>query len=226
MTVAISNVQNPSTVAQTNSTATQQVKDKTQLNKDDFMKLLIAQLKNQDPNAPVDAKEFVTQLSQLTSVEQLTNMSTQLKGLQMATTSLVNNQAAGFVGKMVEANGEKLYLGDLGGASSAINLTKGAEEVTVTVRDATGQAQRTLKLSGVKAGLTPITWDGNNDKGERMAAGSYTMSVEAKDTDGNAVVSSAQIMGIVSSVSYEHGFPELVVGDARVALANVTSIKQ
>ena len=226
MTVAISNVQNPSTVAQTNTTASQQVKDKTQLNKDDFMKLLIAQLKNQDPNAPVDAKEFVTQLSQLTSVEQLTNMSTQLKSLQMATTSMVNNQASGFVGRQIEANGEKLYLGDLGGASSAVNLNKGAETVTVTIRDATGQAQRTIKLSNVKAGLTPITWDGNNDKGERMSAGSYTMSVEAKDKDGTAIASSAQISGIVSSVSYEHGFPELVVGDARVALANVTSIKQ
>jgi flagellar basal-body rod modification protein FlgD len=226
MTVAISNVQNPSTVAQTNSTATPQAKDKTQLNKDDFMKLLIAQLKNQDPNAPVDAKEFVTQLSQLTSVEQLTNMSTQLKSLQMATTSLVNNQASGFVGKMVEANGEKLYLGDLGGASSAVSLTNMAETVTVTVRDDKGEVQRTLKLNGVKPGLTPVSWDGNNDKGERVKAGSYTMSVEAKDKNGQPVVSSAQIAGVVSSVSYENGFPELVVGDARVALANVTSIKQ
>ena len=225
MTVAISNVQNPSTVAQTNTPASQ-VKDKTQLNKDDFMKLLIAQLKNQDPNAPVDAKEFVTQLSQLTSVEQLTNMSTQLKGLQMATTSLVNNQAAGFVGKQIEANGEKLYLGDLGGASSGINLPQAAETVTVTVRDAQGQAQRTIQLNGVKPGITPITWDGNNDEGERLAAGSYTMSVEAKNKNGDPVIATGQIKGIVSSVSYEHGFPELVVGDARVALANVTSIKQ
>lgn len=225
MTVAISNVQNPSTVAQTNGFA-QPAKERGALSKEDFMKLLIAQLKNQDPQAPVDSKEFVTQLSQLTSVEQLTNMSEQLKNLQLATTSMMNNQASSFVGRQIEANGSKLHLGASGGASSGIQLMQPAQEVTLTIRDAQGQAQRVLELGSTKAGLTPVDWDGNADNGERLAAGAYTMTVEAKDKDGNPVVSSAQISGIVSQVSYERGFPELVVGDARVALANVTTIKQ
>jgi flagellar basal-body rod modification protein FlgD len=224
MTVAISSIQNPSTVAQTNNGT--KLTDGPAMGKDDFMKLLIAQLKNQDPNSPVDAKEFVTQLSQLTSVEDLTNMSNQLKSLQLATTSLVNNQASSFVGKNVEADGSKLYLGGSGGASSGINLSQAAATVTLTVRDDKGQPQRTIQMTNIKAGITAIDWDGNNDQGDHMAAGTYTMSIEAKDKAGKLVSSSAQVAGIVNSVSYENGFPELVVGDARVALANVTSIKQ
>lgn len=225
--MAISNVQNPSTVAQTNTTnSASQVKDKTTMGKEDFMKLLVAQLKNQDPNSPVDAKEFVTQLSQLTSVEQLTNMSSQLSNLQMATTSLVNNNASSFVGKNIEANGSKLYLGSSGGAASGINLTQAADTVTLKVRDDKGQVVRTMELGKKNAGMTAISWDGNDDGGERVNPGTYSLTVEAKNKAGNPVSADTKIAGIVSQVTYEQGFPELVVGGAHVALANVTSIKQ
>lgn len=222
--MAISNnIINPNTGVNAGST----VQDKTKLGKEDFMKLLIAQLKNQDPNQPVDAKEFVTQLSQLTSVEQLTNMSNELKNLQLATTSMVNNQATGFIGKTIEANGSRLYLGASGGASSGINLTQAAASVTITIRDANGSVVRTQELpTGAKAGVTPYTWDGFNDAGERAPAAQYSMTLEAKNASGDPVIGSAEIKGVVSKITYEQGFPELVVGEARVALANVTTIKQ
>lgn len=224
--MGIAGVNNPGSVAQTNSVAAKTVQDKTQLGKDDFMKLLIAQLKNQDPEQPADAKEMVTQLAQLGSVEQMTNMVKEMKTLQMATTSMASNQAINFVGKTVEANGSKLYLGDSGGAASAVNLAQPAETVTLTVRDASGQVVRTLDQGKTPFGITAVSWDGNNDNGERMPTGQYTLTVEAKNKDGGPVIADAKIAGVVSSVSYEQGFPELVVGGARVALANVTSIKQ
>lgn len=202
------------------------VQDKTKLGKEDFMKLLIAQLKNQDPNSPVDAKEFVTQLSQLTSVEQLSNMSNELKNLQLATTSMVNNQATGFIGKSIEANGSKLYLGASGSANSGINMTQPADSVTVSIRDANGQLVRSQELRGLKAGVTPFGWDGFSDAGERAAAGQYSMTIEGKNAAGDPVIGSAEIKGVVTKITYEQGFPELVVGEARVALANVTTIKQ
>lgn len=216
------NMINPSTTVNT----TAKVEDKTKLGKDDFMKLLVAQLKNQDPNSPVDAKEFVTQLSQLTSVEQLSNMGTELKNLGLATTNMVNNQAAGFIGKTIEANGSKLYLGAAGSANSGINLTQPADKVTVSIRDANGQVIRTQEMPSQKAGLTPYQWDGYTDDGTRAPAAQYTMTIDAKNRAGDPVISSAEITGMVSKVTYEQGFPELVVGEARVALANVTTIKQ
>lgn len=226
MNVGISGVNNPGSVAQTNSLATQStVQDKTQLGKDDFMKLLIAQLKNQDPQQPADAKEMVTQLAQLGTVEQMTNMVSQMQSLQLATTSMANNQASSFVGKNIEANGSKLYLGDAGGAASGVNLTQPAETVTITVRDAAGQVVRTIEQGRTPAGISPVNCDGNNDNGERMPTGQYALTVEAKNKDGGPVIADAKITGVVGSVSYERGFPELVVGEARVALANVTSIK-
>jgi flagellar basal-body rod modification protein FlgD len=224
MNVAISGVQNPNSVAQTNTTATSG--DKMTMGKEDFMKLLIAQLKNQDPNAPVDAKEFVTQLSQLTSVEQLSTMSSQLKSLTTATTGLVSNQASNFVGKNIEANGSKLYLGDANSPTSAFTLAQSADDVTITIRDDKGQAVRTIQQGFTRVGTTPFSWDGKDDNGERLNPGQYAMTIEAKTKAGAPVIASAEIKGVVTKVSYEQGFPELVVGEARVALANVTSIKQ
>jgi flagellar basal-body rod modification protein FlgD len=224
MNVAISGVQNPNGVVQTNTTRTNG--DNMTLGKEDFMKLLVAQLKNQDPNAPVDAKEFVTQLSQLTSVEQLTNMSSQLKSLTTATTGLVSNEAGNFVGKNIEANGSKLYLGEQNSPTSAFTLAQAADEVKITIRDEQGQAVRTIDKGFTKAGTTPLTWDGRDDNGDRIKSGAYSMTIEAKTKAGAPVIASAEIKGIVTKVSYEQGFPELVVGDAHVALANVTSIKQ
>lgn len=223
--MGIAGISNPGSLAQTNNTASV-AKDKTKLDKDDFMKLLIAQLKNQDPEQPADAKEMVTQLAQLGSVEQMTNMVTEMKSLQLATTSMASNQAINFVGKSVEANGSKLYLGDSGGATSGINLALPAETVTLTVRDAQGQVVRTMEQGKTPAGISAVSWDGVNDSNERVTTGQYTLTVEAKNKDGGPVMADAKIKGVVSSVSYEQGFPELVVGGARVALANVTSIKQ
>jgi flagellar basal-body rod modification protein FlgD len=222
--MAVGNVQNTSALAQQASNATST--SKSALDKDAFMKLLVAQLKNQDPLNPADAKEFVTQLSQLTGVEQMTSMSDKLGALQTATTSLVANQASTLVGKNIEGDGKNLYLGgnSTDKANSSFRLTNGADDVTVTIRDGDANVVRTVKIAGTQsAGVQPFSWDGLNDRGERMEAGKYTMSVEAK-LAGKAVGADALIAGTVSSVSYERGFPELIVGKASVALANVTKI--
>ena len=130
------------------------------------------------------------------------------------------------MGKRIDANGSKMYLGGSGGAASGINLTQAADKVTLTVRDAKGQTIRTMELGAKPVGMTAVNWDGNNDSGERQTAGTYSLTVEAKSKSGGPVVADTKISGIVSQVSYEQGFPELVVGGAHVALANVTSIKQ
>lgn len=215
------NVQNPATLAQTPTT---QAESAPTLGRDDFMKLLIAQLKNQDPLNPMDARESITQLSQLTSVEELRSMSDRLRSLQGAMSSMVDNQASGLIGKRVEADGSQLVLGQQGGAGSAITLSAGAEQVTLTVRDAEGEVVRTMELGRQLAGSLPVEWNGMLDGGTRAEPGSYRLSVSAKDGDGNPIEVSAQVKGTVGSVSYEQGYPELVVGGARVALASVTSI--
>jgi flagellar basal-body rod modification protein FlgD len=224
--MAIGNIQNTSTLAQTTSTtATPTPTDANGgLGKDAFMKLLIAQLKNQDPLNPTDAKEFVTQLSTLTSVEKMGAMADQLGALQVATSSMVANQASNLVGKSIEGDGKTLYLGESGAATSGINLSEGASSVTMTIRDAKGVAVRTIKDGAAAPGTHAFSWDGKLESGERAPTGKYSLEVTAKNASGASIAANAKIAGVVTAVSYERGFPELLVGNTSVALANVTKI--
>ena len=196
------------------------------LKSEDFMKLLIAQLQNQDPESPVDTKELVTQLSQLTSVQQLTTMAGKLDGLTTAVNGMAANQSAGLIGKNVEANGNTVHLDATGGTTTAVNFRQNAEKVSVSVMNEAGRIVRTIDMPPQKAGVVSVAWDGLGDDLERATPGAYTLTVSAKDGNGNPVDADMKVAGVVSGVSYEHGAPELVLGTRRVPLSSVTSIGQ
>lgn len=221
--MAVGGVTNTGQLAQ-GTTAKTTTEPNGALGKDAFMKLLVAQLKNQDPLNPTDAKEFVTQLSQLTSVEQMTSMTDQLKSLQAATSTMAANQASGMIGKKIEADGKSLTLTDVGPTSSGFNLGAKAETVTVTINDSTGKTIRTMELGGQQMGLHAFSWDGKDDAGTRAGAGAYTMSVSAKNAAGNPIEANAKVTGTVSGVSYVRGYPELVLENTTVPLANLITI--
>jgi flagellar basal-body rod modification protein FlgD len=71
----------------------------TELGKDDFLKILITQLQNQDPTAPLQDKEFIAQMAQFSSLEQVTNMAASFQRLSGL---LASSEAAGVLGKQVE----------------------------------------------------------------------------------------------------------------------------
>lgn len=197
-----------------------------QLGKDDFMKLLVAQLKNQDPNSPVDTKEMVTQLSQLTSVEQLEKMSAKLDTLTAATNSSAANSSSALIGKTITGVADTVHLTTTGGVAGAVNLLQNATKATVSVLNSSGRVVKTIDLTQTSAGPHPINWDGSTDSGERAEAGQYTLQVAATDGTGAPVDTDMSVSGIVSQVFYENGYPELSVNGARVPLTNLTSISQ
>jgi flagellar basal-body rod modification protein FlgD len=207
----------------------QQVTAKTgnkALGKDDFMKLLTAQLKNQDPNNPVDTKEMVTQLSQLTSVEQLQQMSSKLDMLTAATNSSAANSSSALIGKTVTGVADTAALGPTGGSTGAVKLSQNAETVSVSVVNAAGRVVKKLDLGAMSAGPQKIEWNGTEDSGDRAAEGIYTFQVSAKDKNGTPVSADMSVTGLVNGVYYENGAPELEVGGTRIPLSNLTSISQ
>jgi len=197
-----------------------------QLGPDDFMKLLVAQLKNQDPDNPTDTKELVTQLSQLTSVQELESMNTQLTSLTTATTSNAANSSSGLIGKTVTGIANQADIGATGSASSAVTLGESADKATVSVSDSTGKVVKTFSLPTTNAGSNAFTWDGTDTLGRRVAAGTYSFSVDAQDAAGNSIATDMSVSGIVTGVDYDNGTPQLAIGSARVALSNVTTISQ
>ncbi len=194
------------------------------LGRDAFMQLLVAQLKNQDPLEPADSKEMITQLSQLTSVEELVTMGNRIRNVEAAMSSVSSTQVSSLVGKTVTADASTLWLEETGNSTGSFDLNARAESVTVTVRDAEGRAIRHIDLGDGYPGQQEVTWDGNDDSGNRVAPGRYSIEIAAKDAAGNPVGTSTEVTGRVSRVDYSTGFPELLIGAARVRLGDVTSI--
>lgn len=196
----------------------------TDLDRSAFMRLLVTQIRNQDPMDPMDTRDMMTQLTQLTSVEHLIGIEERIGTLQVASASIANAQVAGFVGKVVTADTSQLRLDDAGAAAGAYELDGHAAEVTVTIRDAEGRVVRTLELGDTYPGSRGYTWDGNDDAGQRLPPGRYRVEISAADEEGTPVPVHTRVRGTVTGVSYEDGYPELLVGEHRVLMGDVREV--
>lgn len=204
----------------------QQTAPSQELDRSSFMKLLVAELKNQDPLEPLEAREMVTQLSQLSAVERLASIEEGVAGVRAEMTGMASTQLSSLLGRMVTADASSLVLGSAGAASGVFEVPRQAASVEVTVRDGTGDVVRTLVLPNAPPGSHNFTWDGNDDGGKRLPPGRYAVDVAAEDEQGNRLNASTRLSGIVTEVSYGNGTPEVVVGTTRVLFNEVTSIAQ
>jgi flagellar basal-body rod modification protein FlgD len=157
---------------------------KTELNQEDFLTLMITQLKNQDPMKPLDPSQYVGQLAQFSQVSGLADMNKQITAL---TASLRGNQVvdgASLIGRTVIAPGNKIYLpaadGDTPrGPQGLIDVPAGASSVQLQVKDSSGALVRTVALDHAK-GPQAFTWDGITNTGAAAPAGAYKIEVVAK----------------------------------------------
>jgi flagellar basal-body rod modification protein FlgD len=181
------------------------------MNKDAFLKLLVAQLQHQDPLNPTQGTEFVTQLSQFALVEQAVSQSQQLGVLGTQLTGLSNEGVTSLVGKNVTVKGSSVRFDGVTSVSSGATLDGPAASVSVDVVDASGKTVKSLDLGGRAAGAMSIHWDGRDASGNLAPAGSYSFKVKASAADGTPVSSQQQVTGIVTGVSYDLGYPLLTL---------------
>jgi flagellar basal-body rod modification protein FlgD len=180
---------NPATTAAANANATQ----------DRFMKLLVTQMKNQDPLNPLDNAQVTSQLAQLSTVSGIDKMNTTLESMIASQQSGQAVQAAGMIGHGVLAPGKQLALAS-NTSVFGVDLAASAEKVKVTIRDVNGVAVHTMDLGAKDAGTLALTWDGVKDDGSKATDGAYTFDVAA--TAGTTSVSATALaFGQVSSVS-------------------------
>ena len=194
--------------------------------KEDFMNLLATQLKNQDPLDPAKNDQMLAQLAQFSSLEQAVQMNERLAMLEVGQSAGLNTQVTGLIGKQVTATGDKLELGAPGEAAPlALHLGAAASKVTATIYDGSGKLIRTLELGSMGQGAQHASWDGRDDQGTPLPAGDYRVEYEASDLSGASVPVTAQVVGIVTGVSFDKGYPELLLGSERIRPADVTEIR-
>lgn len=210
--------------AATGSSAANQMKQSTGMNKDDFLKLFVTQLKNQDPLNPQSGTEFIGQLAQLTQVEQAYNTNTNLQNMLNQSSNNATLAAVSLIGKQVEAPGSQVNLQSGTPAAINFNLAQDAAEVTVSVQDANGTVVKTLAAGGKGAGAGSVIWDGTNNAGTQAAPGAYSFSINAKTSGGSSVASTSVIRGKVDGLDMSGANPVLSLGNVKLNLTDVTSV--
>ncbi|HSB73585.1 MAG TPA: flagellar hook capping FlgD N-terminal domain-containing protein [Candidatus Methylomirabilis sp.] len=194
------------------------------LGKDDFLRLLTTQLRNQDPLNPMDNTAFVAQTAQFSSLEQLQNMNSTLQQLTTQMGGAGPASAAALLGRVVTANGSAIHLETGRQSSLTYALPGAAGSVAVQVQDETGKAVRTLLLGPQGGGTHQVAFDGLDDQGRPLPSGDYSFRVGATDSAGRAMPGVFTGGGQVTGISMENGQLVLLVGDQRVPLTSVVSV--
>jgi flagellar basal-body rod modification protein FlgD len=195
------------------------------LNKDDFMKLFVAQLKFQDPLKPQDASAMLEQLSQLTLVEQSYNSNTALKNLLTAQNNSATLSSVSFIGKDVKANGNSVSFDGTSPASLQFNLSGAVNSATISITDANGKAVKTITTGALGTGDSSVAWDGRDNNGNLLPAGAFSFSANGTTAAGSNVLATTYTSGRIDGVSIVNGIPMLTVGAASIALSDVISVK-
>jgi len=212
--------------AATGSSSESYAPEKAVLGKEDFLKLLVEQLKNQDPLNPMESTEFTAQLAQFSSLEQLTNMNKNLDYLRLYEASINNAQAVNFIGKTVKASGNSINVKD--GASNQIqfDLAGDAAEVNIHIYDSSDNLVKTINCGSLSNGDQSMEWDGTNDGGETVSDGTYTFEVSAADAGGETIKASTYMTVEVTGVIFKEGNAYLLAGDLEISMSDVIEITE
>lgn len=192
------------------------------LGRDDFLKLLVTQLRYQNPLDPMGNEAFIAQSAQFSALEATRDMSENVKALVELQKSSSRTAALGLIGKDVIAQQSIISLVANSPADLTYSLSSDAE-VTVAILNANGEVVRTIETGEQSEGDHTYSWDGRNDEGIMMLSEEYSYKVTAVDSAGNEVPASGIISGIVDGLIFGDD-PYISIGGTRVPLLAVTEV--
>jgi flagellar basal-body rod modification protein FlgD len=194
-----------------------------EIGKDEFLKLLTHQLKNQDPMKPQDQNKFAADLAQFSQLEQLSNMRTEMKKFTQNQPSQMKYMAASFLGKRVASTGNTIFHRGKGENTKVyFSLKAPAEKVVVRVVDKSGATVRQIDLEKLAPGLHNIPWDGISNDGSYAGKGEFKIWTMAWDKNSQQIPIEANTEGLVTDVELENGEAILTVGGKKVNLRDVS----
>jgi flagellar basal-body rod modification protein FlgD len=188
-----------------------------------FLQLLTTQLKNQNPLDPLDTNQFTQQLVQFAQVEQQMNTNTSLGTLISLQQTSQTSAALGFLGSTVTVDGNTAKLAN---SQATWHFSgSGPATATVTITSATGQTAYSGTFA-VAAGAQDFVWAGKGNDGTPWADGDYTVSIAAKDANGQSVAVSTEVAGVVDGVDLSQNPPILSIGSETFPLDKVKQVRR
>ncbi len=216
-------IENVNTTQSTSQPITKAAEDT--LGKDDFLKLLITKLQNQDPLNPTSDEAFIADLAQFSSLEQMTNINNSISTLSVLQSNATNTTMVGYIGKTAHLSGDVVNLENHNG-TVGLELPSSAKSVTINIYNEAGQLVKTIEKQQVPAGTHYFDWDGTNNNGTQLGDGKYKVKISAKDGANNALSVISRTSGKITGITYESGYPELVINGTRYSLSSIISISE
>lgn len=198
-------------------------KNEDMMGRDAFLKLLVTQMKYQDPLSPMKNTEFTAQLAQFSSLDQLYAVNKNLLGLQGIQDLYLNSSLTGILGKEIIAGGNSIELTQEG-SEVIFSLSEDAAEVIIDIVGPSGNVVRKIFESELSSGMNSIKWDGLDGNSSSLSSGTYSFYVSAFNAAGDPVNSTTMLKGVADGISFRDGRQYVQIGDIEVEFGKVVEI--
>ena len=192
----------------------------------DFLTLMLAQLKNQDPTSPVDSNTFLNQLAQLSEVQGITSLNTSFGALSSSLSSSQALQASSLLGHQALVNSSTANLAAGATVTGAINVPQTTSQVVLNISDASGALVKQINLGAQSAGLTSFSWNGSTGSGSQAPPGTYTLTAQYAGGASGGTAATTLVNGTVESVSMGAGSTGLTLNVAGIGSVPFSSVQQ
>lgn len=205
-----------------------QPKGKQVLGKDDFLKLTLEQLKNQDPLSPMEGDEFAAQLAQFSSLEQLSNMNAKLQesidiNMQLSQ-SITNTMTAALIGSNAKLDGDAFKYSGQDSITLGYKLPANVEKCSIEIYDSSGTVVKTITDVPLTKGEHKLSWDFTDNEGNTVANGDYTFDVKATNASGNDVTASLFKIGLIEGIRFTESGTLVLIDGAEYGLNEITEV--
>ena len=192
----------------------------------DFLTLMLAQLKNQDPTSPVDSNTFLSQLAQLSEVQGITSLNTSFSALSSSLSSSQALQASSLLGHQAQVASSTATLAAGGTVSGAVNVPQTTSQVLLNISDSSGALVGQINLGAQSAGLASFSWNGTESNGSQAPPGQYTLSAQYAGATSGSTAATTLVNGTIESVSMGAGSAGLTLNVAGIGSVPFSSVQQ
>lgn len=198
---------------------------KNQLDKDDFLKLFIAQLQNQDPLKPDDSAQMAAQLAQFNGLEQMLNVNKTLTEMLKGQSNGRNFGMLDYVGRDVTIEGGRALISKGSPGQVSFNIDRPIAGASLEVRDENGEIVATEDLGQLREGEQDLQWSGLGSDGEGLKDGAYTFNITATADEGQAVPVPVQTRIKVTGVDLKDPAGAFMTAAGKISAKDVVAVR-
>ncbi|MFZ3052431.1 MAG: flagellar hook capping FlgD N-terminal domain-containing protein [Sulfuricurvum sp.] len=193
------------------------------LGKDDFLKLLLLELKYQDPTAPMDSEKILSQTSQLATLESAENTNKALAELATSLASSAQYAGISAIGKIADTGSNAITLTDGETSDFEIYFPSDVTSGNVNIIDVNGKVLKTMPIGATNSGVAQYSWDGTDDTGAKLKEGTYYAESTYTKTDGTSATSRVGLYPI-ESIKFDSGKTYAKLGSSYIDFSTIKEI--